>query len=121
MDADEEIAFLDDIEAAVEAELDADPSLTDSLADQVARMIARLGFEVSPDGHVRRTPEPGGRGSVARTRRMPASKGGRDKPGGRRAQRAFRALTVPRALPLCPRLRVNGPGSHMRGPKSLFS
>lgn len=63
MDADEEVAFLDEIEAAVDAELDAETGLADPLAaplaDQVARAIARLGFEVTPEGHVRRTPEPG--------------------------------------------------------------
>ncbi len=59
MDDAEEDAFLDEIEACVDAELDAATGLTDPLADQVARVIARLGFEVTPEGHVRRAPEPG--------------------------------------------------------------
>lgn len=59
MDADEEVAFLDEIDAAVDAELDAETFLTDPLADQVARAVARLGFEITPEGHVRRAPEPG--------------------------------------------------------------
>jgi hypothetical protein len=57
MDAEEEEAFDEDIEAATGAEASSDTFFTDNLADQVGRVLTRLGFRASDDGVVRRIPD----------------------------------------------------------------
>jgi hypothetical protein len=70
LDEDEAEAFEDRIDDAVHEEVVAEGFFTDPLADQVARCVARLGYEITPEGALRRLapasappPEPAWRAS----------------------------------------------------------